>query len=113
MSVTVTQTSKYVEGGAFVRRFSVVGDTSYPTGGYDILTAIKALPGQAAIALNRIVSIRHRTVASAQLGGNVAVDTYSGGVLSALKVALVLGAAEVSNGTNVSALNAEIITEGL
>lgn len=118
MAAVVTQTSTYVEGGFRTRRYRIVGDTSYPTGGYDVFALIAGLMGTAAVpTINRIVSINSNTVASQALGTPVAIRTYNtnagaSGILSALSVALVNGATQVANATNVSTMDVELIVEG-
>lgn len=114
MAATVSQTSKYVPGGDQVRRFQLTGDTSYPTGGYPVLALIRALATMGGLVEKRILSIRHRTLASAILGCPIGVDTYAGGTLSALNLVMVnpAGTAEVANGTSMANLNVEIVCEG-
>lgn len=113
MAVGVSQTSSYVEGADKVSRLAITGDNAYPTGGYDILTAYRSLAGNGGKLIKRIISWRHKTLASKLVGDAVFVDTYSGGSLSALTMPIVVAAGtQLANGSDASNINVELIVEG-
>lgn len=120
MSLTATATSNYVEGADRVRRYQIVGDSAYPaaTVGYDVLGPLTATAPAGATqslpAIKRIIGVRHRTLASAQVGDVVLVDTYTGGIVSALRLFVLQrgSASELTAGTTTANLNVELVYEG-
>jgi hypothetical protein len=115
MALGAAKTATYVEGADRVARIAFTGDSAYVTGGYDALAAILALPGSAGVVIKRIISWRHRTLASKLVGDPVFIDTYNSNnnAINVLLMAVVVAAGtQLGSGGNASNLSIELVVEG-
>lgn len=97
---TYTFSRKTVPGGQYFSQVDITGETSYTTGGASIDVTKLGLPAN---QLKMIVECRP-TLAASTVWTPVLIETYSGGIITNLKLMLTVAATgtEVTAATNVS-----------